>query len=327
MSRLPFALLLGLSLWPATAPARDGVIEINQARARAGGITPGDTPNFPVQITTSGSYVLTGDLASSTSAIEIFADDVTIDLGGFELRGPVSCGCCPASCPAPGLSGGVLGTTQNYVRVSNGTLRGFDYGVALGGRAIVDRVHVLETSVYGIYAGPASLVEDSSVRVGGSTGILVFAGSRVERSTAQNELGDGIAGHDGCILTGNKATDNGGHGLYATTGCVLEGNAARQNSRSGVYATGNALLLGNTETANAQCGAVVGPYSLLRANTTAQNGIAGMRFLAPGATTAIGEFVTNEPFPSISFPTPSDGPSFEGHSIFGPLHFGTSACD
>lgn len=41
------ALLLGLA---GSAWAVDGVIDINQARALAGGVTPGDTAGFPVTI-------------------------------------------------------------------------------------------------------------------------------------------------------------------------------------------------------------------------------------------------------------------------------------
>ena len=59
------------------APARavDGVIEINQARALAGGVTPGDAAGFPVTITASGSYRLTGNLTvdENTTAISVTA--------------------------------------------------------------------------------------------------------------------------------------------------------------------------------------------------------------------------------------------------------------
>ena len=50
-------------LLTGTVPAfaADGVIEINQARAKAGGVTPGDTPLFPVTISQPGSYRLTGN--------------------------------------------------------------------------------------------------------------------------------------------------------------------------------------------------------------------------------------------------------------------------
>src|SRR5271156_5439677 len=52
-----------LTAWlAAPAWAVDGVIEINQASAKAGGVTPGDTPLFPVTLSQPGSYRLTGNL-------------------------------------------------------------------------------------------------------------------------------------------------------------------------------------------------------------------------------------------------------------------------
>ena len=81
-------LSLMLVLAPAaTALAADGVVEINQACALAGCFA-GDAAGFPVSITSSGSYVLTSDLApGATDAISIPADDVTVDLNGFTIAG------------------------------------------------------------------------------------------------------------------------------------------------------------------------------------------------------------------------------------------------
>ena len=61
-------LLAGVFALTCIAPAGavDGVIEINQAKALAGGVTPSDTPGFPVSIDTAGSYRLTGNLRATT---------------------------------------------------------------------------------------------------------------------------------------------------------------------------------------------------------------------------------------------------------------------
>src|SRR5215468_1094227 len=77
----------------AQARAVDGVIEINQARAIKGGITPGDTPGFPITISadvsSSGptSFRLTGPLFNSTTdtVIQIISPHVTVDLNGFTI--------------------------------------------------------------------------------------------------------------------------------------------------------------------------------------------------------------------------------------------------
>jgi hypothetical protein len=76
------------------AHAVDGTIEINQTAALRGGITTSDAAGFPVTIDAPGSYRLTGNLTvpnQNTDAIVVDADDVTIDLGGFTIRGAAAC--------------------------------------------------------------------------------------------------------------------------------------------------------------------------------------------------------------------------------------------
>src|SRR5436190_10630805 len=97
MSQLPSpcrasaVLLAGLS---CNMYAVDGIVLIDQNRALAGGVTPGDAPGFPVTISLAGSYRLSGNLTvpdANTTAINITADNVTIDLNGFSIIGPVVC--------------------------------------------------------------------------------------------------------------------------------------------------------------------------------------------------------------------------------------------
>jgi hypothetical protein len=81
------ALALGL---PLSSLAVDGVVLIDQNKAMAGNVTPGDTPGFPISITQSGSYRLAGNLTVpvGTNGIEISASNVFLDLNGFTI----SCG-------------------------------------------------------------------------------------------------------------------------------------------------------------------------------------------------------------------------------------------
>ena len=71
--------------------AGEGRIEINQAKADAGGINGSlalDPPGLPVIITQPGSYVLTGDLTTgslSTSVLQVQVADVSIDLNRFAI--------------------------------------------------------------------------------------------------------------------------------------------------------------------------------------------------------------------------------------------------
>jgi hypothetical protein len=84
--------LVYLVLWAASpALAVDGVIEINQLVATQTGLDSGDAPGFPITISTPGSDRLTSNLQVSgvagpaPDAIDITADDVTLDLNGFTL--------------------------------------------------------------------------------------------------------------------------------------------------------------------------------------------------------------------------------------------------
>src|SRR5262245_37418853 len=80
----------------------DGAVRIDQNRALAGFVTSGDGPGFPVTLSQPGSYRLSGNLIVpdvNTTAIEITADGVTLDLGGFSIIGPVTCPGDPVTCP------------------------------------------------------------------------------------------------------------------------------------------------------------------------------------------------------------------------------------
>src|SRR5262245_47532562 len=68
--------------------AADGERVINQGKALAGNVTPGDAAGFPVVVSRSGYYKLTSDLAppDGVDAIAIAASFVTLDLNKFTIR-------------------------------------------------------------------------------------------------------------------------------------------------------------------------------------------------------------------------------------------------
>jgi hypothetical protein len=82
-------LVVAITVIGASGPswAVDGVTEINQAAALAGGVAAGDLPGFPVTIGSDGNFRLTSSLAPQTSgtAIEITAIGVNLDLNGFRI--------------------------------------------------------------------------------------------------------------------------------------------------------------------------------------------------------------------------------------------------
>ena len=127
-------LLLGLA---SSAWAADGVVLINQSKAEAGNVTPGDAPGFPVTISESGSYRLSGNLTvpdANTTAISTTRNVVlhmTLDLNGFAIRGVTVCAGEPLTCSPTG-SGST--DAKNPIAGCGPNTRPFgEYAHAIGG--------------------------------------------------------------------------------------------------------------------------------------------------------------------------------------------------
>ncbi|MFT7773668.1 hypothetical protein [Roseateles sp.] len=103
---------------------------IDQTKALAGNVTPGDTPGFPVTISQPGSYKLTSNLTvpAGQSGIVIASSDVTLDLNGFSITGTGTCtvaGIGNIACNGVGSGVTVTGADLNRVAVRNGSVGGF----------------------------------------------------------------------------------------------------------------------------------------------------------------------------------------------------------
>jgi len=186
-------------MFSAPAFAVDGQILINQSTVMAGG-------GFPYKISQPGSYKLSGNLvvaAASTDGIDILSSNVTIDLNGFTISGPVTCTgsgsfiSCGAS-TGKGISGGAI---QN-ITVRNGTVVGFGTGISLNGGAFVE--------------GTNYLVEEIHASGNQGEGIVAARGV-VRRNTASLNGGDGINAVNSTV-TENVACDNGAYGLVSQFG-------------------------------------------------------------------------------------------------------------
>ncbi len=108
----------------------------------------------PVTITRSGDYCLAFSLAIAVDtgfAIKIAADDVKLDLRGFELDGRRSAGIASDAI-------GILGVDRRRLTIRNGTILGFQTGIALvdardsgiGAGHVVEKIHVKGASGIGI---------------------------------------------------------------------------------------------------------------------------------------------------------------------------------
>lgn len=155
-------LLLISGIASSAAHASDGVFEINSDCAAVGGCFAGDSSGYPVTITESGSYRLTGNLTTSsvdTTLISISVDNVTIDLNGFSLIGPVTCSGSPNVCSGSGSGDGISVSSRDFsVSIFNGTVHGMgDTGIILGSSSIIENVKVIENGGTGIDVRSSSL--------------------------------------------------------------------------------------------------------------------------------------------------------------------------
>ncbi len=262
---IAFARLLAgiaaVSLWAAPLCAGDGVIEINQVRALAGGLSPADEPGFPVTVS-AGSYRLTTNLilrelegAPDLTAIDAGSDTVTIDLNGFSIIGPVECSGSPRVCTSTGAGVGVrLG---NQSALMNGTVRGMgDAGVVGGADSLVRDVRAIGNGGAGVSVGRFSAVIRTKASFNASDGIEVNGdGVLVQSCEARGNGGHGIevgAGHDAALLRRSVLSSNGLDGIVADRGLAtaalsntIQGNAGRGLTLTGGVGYGSNVISGN----------------------------------------------------------------------------------
>ncbi|HBY62916.1 MAG TPA: hypothetical protein DEH78_24095 [Solibacterales bacterium] len=236
----------------------DGVAGIDQKLALQGKITPDDAPGFPVTISQSGSYRLTGNLTvpdAATTAIHITADDVTLDLNGFTISGPNVCTGNPVRCTFSGSGIGVMAVapagvvSPANVRVMNGVVRGMGgHGIRmLGDGTSVERVRAVSNGGPGIVVGAGQVI-DSEARLSGSGAAIV---GLVVRGSIAAENVFGIFVRPGGVAIGNSAYSNAAGGISVNNG-VAAHNSASRNGSYGIEAVCPGTLVGNLTYQNAE---------------------------------------------------------------------------
>jgi hypothetical protein len=208
----------GLTILLAFAPAAlavDGTVLINQSTI-TNGLTGCPTGgHLPIVICQSGSYRLSGNVTvpdANTSAIQISADNVTLDLNGFSILGPVGCGGNPVTCTQGSAAAVGIGNLfgNSNITVSNGTIRGLGgYGILLSGSGIlIERVKAANNGIDGINV---SKTQDTIITLchaidNGGSG---FVGSGALSNSSALNNGAGGMNWDGTV-TGSISAFNGG---------------------------------------------------------------------------------------------------------------------
>lgn len=205
--------------------------------------TPGDD-NSTYKITQPGSYYVPRNISflqfgAARHAIEVAADNVTIDFEGFSF---ITLG-------EATLNGVTTdGVRVKNVTVKNGTLIGFNTGIALNStesdNIIVENMRVLDSDNTGIIIreGRVSecIVRDSAgvgiyvlsngfvnhcISEDNQEGIYVGANTIVHDNIVRDNTEDGIRVAENCIVRNNLVTEN-GIGFGITAGIQIEGNGS-----------------------------------------------------------------------------------------------------
>ena len=168
---------------------------------------------------------------ANTTAIEINADNVTIDLNGFSIQGQTHCSPPPVACSPTGPGNGVHAVSRKNIVVRNGSIRGMGN--------------------LGIYLETNSARIDNVNLVGNGTGAAALFGGSISNSVAQSNGGAGIFGLD-INVRGNVIHDNQrlgleayGHSVYANNKFRGNNNNAAQVNKQAMQAGGNACNTGN----------------------------------------------------------------------------------
>jgi hypothetical protein len=217
-------------------------------------VTPGDAPGFPISITVSGSYKLSGNLTvpnENTTAIDITngVATATIDMNGFSINGPTVCDISIPTVCAPVASGssifdpgvGIRSGATQALSIRNGAIVGMGrYAIFVFGAPVVhvDAIQVRHTGLGGILIGSGSVVNSEISRTGG---IAVSLNQGLVKGNYINRNADDGVASTGFPITvvDNTIGQNGGAGIdFASTGSY-SGNTLYSNLGGSISGSGN----------------------------------------------------------------------------------------
>lgn len=181
----------------------DGRFEINQLCA-ATGCFVGDSPGWPVEITESGSYRLTSNLIVASlsgliDGVRISSSNVTLDLGGFTIRGPVICVADTPTCFSGNSRYGIEAVPQpgdllRNIKIFSGVVRGFDLDcikLPVRNFELID-LRVSDCGNSGIRTTKSGRLDRVNVSQNGGGGATVTSAARVSNSTFVNNGASGV---------------------------------------------------------------------------------------------------------------------------------------
>lgn len=244
---LSLPLLAACPVWAQTT--------IDQAKALAGGITAGDAPGFPVTLSATGSYKLTSNLIvpGNVSGIAITAPNVTLDLNGYSIIGPVNCTATAGQvvCTGPIGSASIgISAVVDGLSLRNGHVRGFgDSGIQMRGGLAEDlQVESNHGDGFSAAALPTDLpARISGVRVRLNAGVGLRSRHAIIERVVSSANQIGIWGYDISIIdsrvVGNfsKGLQDVSSGVVGAQPSALKGTVMHSNGSPSISGVSSSL--------------------------------------------------------------------------------------
>lgn len=279
MQFIIFVLLVAIV---SPAFASDGVVEINQTCAVQTGCFSGDTAGFPVTIFANPgrSFRLTSDLivpSANKTGIEVRAGDLSIDLAGFSIRGPNSCGAPPINCQTLEPEGVGVHIIGDRVQLSNGSIVGHgSYGIfsQSGNGQIFRNLRVAHNPFDGMFIdGSATIIEGNIATRNGGSGITIYGSAAMALGNITYQNGAGIFSQgQGATISRNITYENTLNGITAAYGSTVSENTSYLNGGSGIQtAYDGSNVQGNTVRQNGAYGLQLSAGTAYRENLIAGN--------------------------------------------------------
>jgi parallel beta-helix repeat protein len=224
------------------------------ARAETYDTCAGFIDSLPAVLTSQGVWCLRGDLSTSMAsgnAIEIAANNVTLDCNGFKIGGQAA--------GSGSTTAGIHAFNRQNATVRHCNVRGFFRGIDIGSGAghLIEDNRLDNNLYFGISAtGDNNLVRRNRVfDTGGGTGITtnygIYAGASVidnlvdgvDATAATHAIGIRLAG-SGQVARGNvvrnlaAAASGQAYGILAISGVRVQGNHIHAGSATGTVGYG-----------------------------------------------------------------------------------------